>query len=119
MDELGRLAIIDHTSHGTEGCSSEAVLDIGAWSLKELGYRVNQPAVPEGTELLAVTKCRLGDCDTVHLIYSREGRKFSIFIFPEKEVGFTMVAGRSYSLDFGEHQVRLHKAEGQVQAMVI
>lgn len=68
MDILGELAIHDHLSHGTKGCSISGINDIGSWALKELGYRVVLPETPEGSELLVVSKCRLGDCETVHLI---------------------------------------------------
>ncbi len=118
MDELGRLAIVDHLSHGTEGCSSTAQLDLAAWSEQEVGYRVNMPEVPEGAELLAASKCRLGDCDTVHLIYSLGEEHFSVFVLPKKEAGFKLEQEKFYSLNFGEHQVRLWRSGGQIQAMV-
>ncbi len=119
MDELGQLAISDHLNHGIEGCTSEAILDLPAWSQKELGYKVNTPELPEGAKLLAVAVCRLGDCDTAHLMYSRGTERFSVFVFPEKEAGFRLAAGRSYSLDFGNHQVTLWQSGEQIQAMVI
>ncbi|MEN8199262.1 MAG: hypothetical protein ABFR63_04225 [Thermodesulfobacteriota bacterium] len=119
MDELGRLAIVDHLSHDSKGCSSSALLDLGVWSLKELGYRVNQPEVPEGAELLAASKCRLGECDTVHLMYRRGEEYFSVFVFPKDEADFALASGKSYSLDFGDHRVTLQQRGGQIQAMVI
>ncbi len=119
MDELGRLAIVDHMSHDTEGCSSTALLDLAAWSKQELGYKVDKPATPEGAKLLAASKCRLGDCDTVHLIYSRGEERFSVFVLPKNEAEFKLALGKSYSLDFGEHQVKLWRTGGQIQAMVI
>ena len=119
MDELGQLAISDHLNHGIQGCTSEAILDLPAWSLKELGFKVNTPLLPEGAKLLAAAICRLGDCDTVHLMYSRGTERFSVFIFPEKEAAFRLASGRSYSLDFGRHQVTLQQTGEQIQAMVI
>jgi len=119
MDELGQLAISDHLNHGIQGCTSEAILDLPAWSLKELGFKVDAPLLPKGAKLLAAAICRLGDCDTVHLMYSRGTERFSVFIFPEKEAGFKLASGRSYSLDFGRHQVTLRQTGEQIQAMVI
>ena len=119
MDELGQLAIGDHLNHGIQGCTSGAVLDLPAWSQKELGYRVTAPELSEGAKLLAVAVCRLGDCDTVHLMYSRGTERFSVFIFSEKEAEFKLAYGRSYSLDFGNHQVTLWQTGEQIQAMVI
>jgi len=119
MDELGQLAISDHLNHGIQGCTSEAILDLPAWSQKELGYKVNAPELSEGAKLLAAAVCRLGDCDTVHLMYSRGLERFSVFVFPEKEAGFKLASGRSYSLDFGNHQVTLWQSGEQIQAMVI
>lgn len=119
MDELGQLAISDHLNHGVQGCTSEAILDLPSWSQDELGYKVDAPELPEGAKLLAAAICRLGDCDTVHLMYSRGAKRFSVFIFPEREAAFTLAAGRSYSLDFGNHQVTLWQTGEQIQAMVI
>ena len=119
MDELGQLAISDHLNHGIQGCTSDAILDLSAWSNKEVGYKVDEPGLPEGAKLLAAAICRLGDCDTVHLMYSRGTERFSVFIFPKKEAGFRLAVGRSYSLDFGNHQVTLWQTGEQIQAMVI
>jgi hypothetical protein len=119
MDTVGQLAISDHLSHGTKGCNSSALLDLESYSLKELGYAVKPPIVPEGAKLLAAAKCRLGDCDTLHLMYSLAGKPFSVFVFPKEEAEFTLVADRSYSLDFGNHQVTLWQTGEQIQAMVI
>ncbi len=119
MDTVGQLAISDHLSHGTKGCTSSALLDLESYSLRELGYAVKPPTVPEGAKLLAAAKCQLGDCDTLHLMYSLAGKAFSVFVFPEDEADFKLAAGRSYSLDFGNHQVTLWQTGEQIQAMVI
>lgn len=119
MDTVSQLAISDHLSHDTKGCNSSALLDIGAWSLKEMGYKAQTPKVPEGARLLAASKCRLGECDTIHLMYTLGEKKFSVFVFPKKEAEFTLAAGRSYSLDFGNNQVKLWQTGNQIQAMVI
>lgn len=119
MDELGQLAISDHLNHGIQGCTSDAILDLPAWSQKELGFKIKAPELPEGAKLLAAAICQLGDCDTVHLMYSRGTERFSVFVFPEKEAGFKLAMGRSYSLDFGNHEVTLWQTGEQIQAMVI
>jgi len=119
MDELGQLAIGDHLNHGIQGCTSEAILDLPAWSQSELGYKIKAPELPDDVKLLAAAVCRLGDCDTVHLMYSRGAERFSVFVFPEEEARFRLAAGRSYSLDFGNHQVTLWQSGEQIQAMVI
>ncbi len=119
MDTVGQLAISDHLSHGTKGCNSSALLDLESYSLRELGYAVKPPTVPEGAKLLAAAKCRLGDCDTLHLMYSLNDKPFSVFVFPEAEAEFKLAAGRSYALDFGNHQVTLWQTGQQIQAMVI
>ncbi len=119
MDSLSQLAIADHLSHDTLGCSGSAILDLASWSQKELGYSVVKPKVPKDAILLAASKCRLGDCDTVHLMYSQGDKYFSVFVFPKDEADFSLAANRSYSLDFGKHHVTLWQSDDQIQAMVI
>lgn len=119
MDTVGQLAISDHLSHGAKECNSAALLDLESYSIKELGYTVKLPEVPGGAKLLAAAKCRLGDCDTLHLMYRLDGKALSVFVFPKEEADFKLASGRSYSLDFGNHQVKLWQTGEQMQAMVI
>ncbi len=118
MNEVAQLAIQDHRSHGIEGCSGSTVSDLKAWSLHKLGYSVTKPKVPEGAVLLAVSKCKLGDCETVHLMYSHKDKQFSVFIFPQKEADFSLTSGSSYSLEFGNYKVKLWQTGSQIQVMV-
>ncbi len=119
MNEVAQLAIQDHKSHGLGGCSGSAISDLNAWALHTLGYSVTKPKVPEGAVLLAVTKCKLGDCATVHLIYSLKDKQFSVFIFPQNEAEFSLSSGSSFSLEFGNYKVRLWQTGSQIQVMVV
>lgn len=119
MDQLSQYAVADHTNHGIKEDGSVAVLnDLGAWAMNELGYSVRWPEVPGEARLIGATKCRLGNCDTIHLIYSQMDARFSVYIFSEKKAGFSLAAGRVYSFKIGKYNVKLWKSGGQVQAMV-
>lgn len=118
MDQLSQYAITDHTNHGLKDTSIAVLNDLGAWATDQLGYSVRWPEVPGGAKLIGATKCRLGNCDTVHLIYSQMGRRFSIYVFSEKKAAFSMAAGRIYSFKIGKHNVKMWKSGNQVQAMV-
>jgi hypothetical protein len=118
MDQLSQYAITDHTNHGLKDTSVFDLNDLGAWAIDELGYSVSWPEVPGEAKLIGATKCRLGNCDTVHLIYSQMGSRFSIYVFSEKKAAFSMAAGRVYTLKIGKHNVKMWKSGNQVQAMV-
>jgi len=118
MDQLSQYAITDHTNHGLMDISVSVLNDLGAWAIDELGYSVSWPEVPGEAKLIGATKCRLGNCDTVHLIYSQMDTRFSVYVFSEKKAAFSMAAGRVYSLKIGKHNVKMWKSGNQVQAMV-
>ncbi len=118
MDQLSQYAITDHTHHGLKDTSVSILNDLGAWAIDELGYSVSWPEVPGEAKLIGATKCRLGNCDTVHLIYSQKGSRFSVYVFSAKKADFKLAAGRVYSLKIGNHNVKLWKSGNQVQAMV-
>lgn len=118
MDQLSQYAITDHTNHGIKDSSVSDLNDLGAWAMKELGYSISWPELPGEAKLIAATRCRLGNCDTAHLIYSQMNAIFSVYIFSEKQAGFNLAAGRVYSLKIGKHTVKLWKSGDQVQAMV-
>lgn len=119
MDEVGSLAIADHDSHIDKPCSEGIPEDLGSWSEEQIGLSLSAPKLPfSGSKLVGVSKCRLGECDTMHLVYSRNGKRFSVFIFPAKEVRFSLVNHRNYSLEYEEHRVTIWQSGKQIYAMV-
>lgn len=118
MAQIGQFAFTDHNYHGLGTYTEEKIKNIGIWSLEELGYEINYPKVPDGAKLVKVVKCKLGDCDTAHLIFNQGERRFSVYVFPEKEVGFSLEEERLYSLNVGMNLVKLWKTGNQVQVMI-
>ncbi len=118
MDQLSQYAIADHENHALKDNSVTGPKDLGAWASDELGYSVGWPEVPRGAKLIGASKCRLGNCDTAHLIYSQMGTRFSVYIFSEKKADFELVSGRVYSFRVGNHNVKLWKSQNQIQAMI-
>ena len=119
MDELGMLAIADHESHIDRPCTKGIPENLSAWGEDTIGLRITRPVLPfSDCELIGVSMCRLGDCYTAHLLYNRNGEKISVFIFPEKEANFSLVADRNYSLEYGPHRVTIWKTNNQIYAMV-
>ena len=118
MDEIGQLAIVDHESHLGQSCSKGLPEDLAVWGKEHIGMAISRPTLPPGSKLISVSKCTLGDCDTAHLRFSRDGKIFSVFIFPEKEAGFSLADNRNYTLDFSRHKVIIWKSNHQVFALV-
>ena len=119
MDDIGQLAITDHESHLGRACNKGIPADLAAWGKETIGLAITAPALPfADSELIGVSKCVLGDCETAHLIYVRNGKRFSVFIFPEKEAEFSLHKDRNYTLDFENHRVTIWKSKQQVYALV-
>jgi len=119
MDHIGQLAIADHESHLGHACTKGVPVDLAAWGRETIGLAISVPVLPfAGSELIAVSKCTLGDCETAHLTYVRDGKRFSVFIFPVKEAGFSLHTDRNYTLDFEKYQVTIWKSKQQVYALV-
>jgi anti-sigma factor RsiW len=119
MDQLGEYAATDHASHGISDCSVRSIGDIGTWSARELGYKLNWPTVPQGATLVGANKCRLGKCDTAHLIYSQNGTRFSVYVFSKKMIVFDLIAGNIHSTKIGDYGVELWEKGDQVQVTVL
>ena len=120
MDDVGQLAITDHESHLGRACKKGLPADLAAWGKEAIGLAITAPELPfPDSELIAVSKCTLGDCDTAHLTYVRDGKRFSVFIFPEKEAAFSLYKGRNYTLDFENYRVTIWKSKQQIYALVI
>ncbi len=119
MDEIGQLAITDHESHLGRACNKGIPADLAAWGKETIGFAITAPALPfTDSELIGVGKCILGDCDTAHLTYVRNGKRFSVFIFPAKETTFSLHKNRNYTLDFDNYRVTIWKSKRQVYALV-
>ena len=119
MDDVGQLAIIDHESHLGRICSKGVPADLAAWGLENIGLAIIAPSLPfTNSELIAVSKCTLGDCEAAHLTYVHNGKRISVFIFPEKEAGFAMHKNRNYTIEFAAHKVTIWKSKHQVYALV-
>ena len=119
MDDIGQLAILDHESHLGRACSKGIPADLAAWGKENIHFAITAPVLPfTDSELIAVSKCTLGDCETAHLTYLRNGKRFSVFIFPEKEADFSLHKNRNYTLDFDSYRVTIWKSKRQVYALV-
>lgn len=119
MDDIGQLAIADHESHLGRACNKGIPVDLAAWGKETNGLAITAPVLPfTDSELIGVSKCTLGDCETAHLTYIRNGKRFSVFIFPEKEAGFSLHKERNYTLDFDNYRVTIWKSKQQVYALV-
>ncbi len=119
MDDIGQLAILDHESHLGRACNKGIPTDLAAWGKENIGLAITAPVLPfTDSELIAVSKCTLGDCETAHLTYLRNGKRFSVFIFPAKEADFSLHKNRNYTLDFDNYQVTIWKSKQQVYALV-
>lgn len=119
LDDVGQLAITDHESHLGRACNKGLPADLTVWGKETIGLAITAPELPfPDSELIAVSKCTLGDCDTAHLTYVRNGKRFSVFIFPEKEAAFSLHKDRNYTLDFENYRVTIWKSKRQVYALV-
>lgn len=119
MAQLSEYATTHHAAHDIKSCSAQKISDLGAWSSKELGYAIHWPTVPQGAALIGVTKCRLGTCDTAHLIYSMDGTRFSVYIFSKELIDFQLRTAKINYTNTVEYDVELFDSGDQIQVTVL
>jgi anti-sigma factor RsiW len=96
------------------------VSDAGQWFAQRLGYRVRLPDLKKlGLNLLGGRKCALGKTDAALLFCNSKGKRASLFVINQVDVGVRFDNERKYIVKEGDYKVTVWKESGLVYAMVI
>ncbi|MEE4241775.1 MAG: hypothetical protein V2I36_09915 [Desulfopila sp.] len=110
LDDMGRFVIADHRSHDTSVLTINSIDGISRLSGGKIGFAEVRSEVPENSVFIGGRLCPLGDnCLAIHLVFSHNGKIFSLYLIEEKDVSFSGSDGRYYLISEGGENVRFWK----------
>jgi anti-sigma factor RsiW len=121
VDEVVTLGIANHLDTSMEmAFRAGEVSDVGQWFTQRLGYTVRLPDLKKfGLDLLGGRKCALGKTDAALLFCNSKGKRASLFVINQVDVGVRFDNERKYIVKEGDYKVTVWKESGLVYAMVI
>ncbi len=121
VDEVVAHSIANHRDTNMKmDFRAEEVSDAGQWFAQRLGYMVRLPDLKKlGLNLLGGRKCALGKTDAALLFCNSKGKRASLFVINQNDVGVRFDKERKYIVEEGDVKVTLWKESGMVYAMVI
>jgi anti-sigma factor RsiW len=121
VDEVVALSIANHLDTSMEmAFRAGEVTDVGQWFTQRLGYAVRLPDLNRlGLNLLGGRECAFGKIDAALLFCKSKGKRVSLFVINQKDVGLRFDKDRKYTIEEGDFKVKLWKESGMVYAMVI
>jgi anti-sigma factor RsiW len=121
VEEVVAYSIANHSDTDMEmAFRTGEVSDVGQWFSQRLGYRVRLPDLKKlGLNLMGGRKCSLGKIDAAFLFCNSKGKRASLFVINQNDVGLRFDKERKYTVEEGDLKVSLWKESGMVYAMVI
>jgi anti-sigma factor RsiW len=121
VDEMVAHSIANHLDIRMEmSFRAGEVNDIGQWFTQRLGYAVRLPDLKRlGLNLLGGRECVFGKVDAALLFCNSKGKRASLFVINQNDVGVRFDGKRKYTIEEGDFKVTLWKESGMVYAMVI
>jgi anti-sigma factor RsiW len=121
VDEMVALSLANHLDTGMEmAFRTGEVSDVGQWFTRRLAYAVRLPDLKRlGLSLLGGRECAFGKIDVALLFCKSKGKRASLFVINQNDVGVPFDGERKYTVEEGAFKVTLWKESGMVYAMVI
>ena len=123
IDEVVAHSISNHFDTGMEmtfRAGAGEFTEIDQWFSQRLGYVVRLPDLKRlGLNLIGGRKCALGKIDAAFLFCQTKGKRASLFVINQNDVGLRFDNERKYIVEEGNVKVTVWKESGTVYAMVI
>jgi len=121
VDEVMALSIANHLDTGLEmAFRAGEVADVGQWFTQRLGYAVRLPDLKQlGLNILGGRECAFGKFDAALLFCNSKGKRASLFVINQNDVGLRFDNKRKYIVEEGDFKVTVWRESGMVYAMVI
>jgi anti-sigma factor RsiW len=121
VDEVVALSIDNHLDTGMEmAFQAGEISDVGQWFTQRMEFAVRLPDLNRlGLNLLGGRECAFGKIDAALLFCKSKGKRVSLFVINQKDVGLRFDKDRKYTIEEGDFKVKLWKESGMVYAMVI
>ena len=120
VDEVVALSIANHLDTGMEmAFRAGEVSDVDQWFTRRLAYAVRLPDLNRlGLILLGGRECAFGKIDAALLFCKSKGKRVSLFVINQNDVGLRFDKERKYTIEQGDFKVKVWKESGMVYAMV-
>jgi anti-sigma factor RsiW len=121
VDEVVALSMANHLDTSMEmAFRAGEVTDVGQWFTHRLGYAVRLPDLKQlGLNLMGGRECAFGKIQVALLFCNSKGKRASLFMINQNDVGLRFNKKRKYIVEEGDFKVTLWKESGIVYAMVI
>ncbi len=121
VDEVVAHSIANHLDTSMDmAFRAGEVSDVGQWFTQRLEYAVRLPDLKRlGLNLLGGRECALGKIDAALLFCNSKGKRASLFVINQNDVGVRFGKNRKYIVKEGDFKVTLWKESDMVYAMVI
>jgi anti-sigma factor RsiW len=121
VDEVVALSVANHLDTSMEmAFRAGEVSDVGQWFTQRIGYAVRLPDLRRlGLNLLGGRECAFGKIAAALLFCNSKGKRASLFVINQNDVGVRFDGERKYTVEEGNLKVTLWKEFGMVYAMVI
>ena len=120
VDEVAALSIANHLDTDMAmAFRAGEISDVGQWFTQRLAYAVRLPDLNRlGLTLLGGRECALGKIDAALLICKSKGKRVSLFVINQQDVGLRFDKDQKYTVEEGGYRVQFWKESGVVFAMV-
>ncbi len=118
MDTIGQYVLADHLGHGDDHMVVRKLDNLSQWCEGKVDFAVNKPEMPKEYTFVGARICPLGEYDSVHLSYTVEGKRMSLFIVDAGDVAFTLRKGRKYALSMDGYNISFWKKNERVYALI-
>ena len=120
LDAMSQFAIKDHQDNMEMAFKASDVSDVPAWFAKNTNLIIEMPKLPgSGYTLVGGRKCTLGACSAAYLLYTKNGRRISLFIIDIDDISASLEPGKKYKIETASNTVSVWNDDDQVYAMVI
>ena len=121
VDEMAALSIANHLDADMKmAFRAGEVSNVDQWFTQRLKYAVRLPDLNRlELNLLGGRKCTFGKIDAALVFCKSKGKRVSLFVIDQNDVGLRFDQQRIYTIEQGEYKVKLWKESGMVYAMVI
>jgi anti-sigma factor RsiW len=121
VEDVVAHSIVNHLDTSMEmAFGAGEVSDVGQWFAQRLGYSIQLPDLKKlGLNLLGGRKCALGKIDAALLFCNSKGKRASLFVINQNDLGIRFDKERKYIVKEGDVEVTLWKESGMVYSMVI
>lgn len=118
VDEMGKYVIYDHSHHGDSILAIDDPADISKLTDVSINYQQITKKLSTDSTFVGGRICPLGDCQAIHLVYSNNGKRVSLYLIKTSDVDFSLSPGKQYTMQDNNQTVNFWQEGDFVFAMI-